>query len=234
MLLYVDELMCEIEAITEYAAIVREKFNQGRPPAELLLDARALRLRVENLQAMMPEGTDTGNLRRHSGWMIYWLEREAPNSCTQDIENIVDFDLPHTKAEVQKWSRQLMYVDAELRAQVLPLLRTKQFDSAIRKAFVILKARLCAKFGLAEIEDGARLINQIFAANSPHLPDMEAGQKQAYRDLFAGLFGLLRNKFAHNDAEPTLSELDTVLSTINLCLSVVGDFRREEVGDVPA
>jgi hypothetical protein len=233
MLLYVDELMREIEGLTEYATIVREKFEQGRPANELLLDARALRSRVLNLHAMMPDGTSSGNLRRHSAWMVHWLERDDIRSCEQDIKDIVDFDLPYTKSQVEKWSRQLVYVDAELREQVLPLLRTKQFDSAIRKAFVILKARLCAKFNLAEADDGARLINQIFAANSPHLPVLEAGQKQAYRDLFAGLFGLLRNKFAHNDVEPSLSELDTVLSAISLCLSVIGDFRKEDNNEVP-
>lgn len=228
MLLYVDEVLREIDALLEYASIVREKFEQGREPRELLLDAKALQVRVVGLNAMMPDGATTGNLRRHAGWMVHWLERKESGSCRQDIIDIVESDLPYAKAQVEKWSRELVYVDVELREQVLPLLRTKQFDSAIRKAFVILKSRLCAKFGLDEAEDGPRLINQIFGSGSPHMTELDAAQKQAYRDFFAGLFGLLRNKFAHNDAEPTLSELDTVLSSINLCLYVVGDFRREE------
>jgi len=228
MLLYVDEVLREIAATAEYARIVRQKFEQGRPAEELLLDAKALHARAVSLDAMMPENADTGNLLRHTHFMVYWLGRDDIGSCAQDIVDIVDHDLPHCKAEVEKWSRELVYVDAELRDQVLPLLRTKQFDSAIRKAFVILKARLCAKFGLDEAQDGVPLINQIFGANSQHMTHLDPGEKQAYRDLFAGLFGLLRNKFAHNNVEPTLSELDTVLSSINLCLSVIGDFRREQ------
>lgn len=228
MLLYVDEVLREIEALTEYGRIVRQKFEQGREARELLLDAQALNARSVSLDAMMPEGTNSSGLLRHTHFMVYWLGRGEIESCTQDIIDIVDHDLPHCKAQVETWSRELVYVDAELREQVLPLLRTKQFDSAIRKAFVILKSRLCAKFELDEAQDGVPLIGQIFGANSPHMTHLDAGQKQAYRDLFAGLFGLLRNKFAHNNVEPTLSELDTVLSSINHCLDVVGDFKGEQ------
>lgn len=228
MLLYVDEVLTEIEALTEYGRIVRRKFDQGRGADELLLDAQALNVRAMSLDVMMPEGTNSGSLLRHANFLVYWLERDDIPSCTQDIIDIVDSDLPYCKSQVEGWSRELVYVDAELREQVLPLLRTKQFDSAIRKAFVILKSRLCAKFNLDEAHDGARLIGQVFGPNSPHMTQLDAGQKQAYRDLFAGLFGLLRNKFAHNNVEPTLSELDTILSSINLCLNVIGDFKSEQ------
>lgn len=228
MLLYVDEIQRELDDLFEYATIVREKFVQGRGARELLLDARALRLRAISLTAMMPEKTDTGALLRHTGFMVYWLERGQIDSCKQDILDISESDLPSTQAQIDKWARELVYVDAELRLQVLPLLRTKQFDSAIRKAFVILKTRLCAKFGLDDGVDGDRLVNAIWGAGSTYLPELSESQKQAYRDFFAGLFRLLRNKFAHNNHEPTLSELDMVISGINHCLYVVGDFKSEE------
>ena len=55
MLLYVDEVLREIAATAEYARIVRQKFEQGRPAEELLLDAKALHARAVSLDAMMPE-----------------------------------------------------------------------------------------------------------------------------------------------------------------------------------
>jgi hypothetical protein len=36
---------------------------------------------------------------------------------------------------------------------------------------------------------------------------------------------LLRNRVAHNDAQPNLSDLDTALANVNMCVRIVGDFR---------
>jgi hypothetical protein len=46
------------------------------------------------------------------------------------------------------------------------------------------------------------------------------------------MFRLLRNRFAHNDIHPDLSDLDTAIANVNMCLRVVGDFRekRTELG----
>jgi hypothetical protein len=42
------------------------------------------------------------------------------------------------------------------------------------------------------------------------------------------MFGLLRNRFAHNDIQPDLSDLDTAIANVNMCLWVVGDFFLEK------
>ena len=179
MLLYVDELLREIDSIQKYASIIREKFEQNRESNELLLDAKALHVRVINLDQMMPEGTTTANLLRHTWFMVHWLGKGDLDSCRHDIIDDTESDLSHKRSEVERWSRELIYVDAELRQDVLPLLRTKQFDSAILKAFIILKARLCVKFGIDENIDGPKMINQIFGAQSGFLKDIDAGLKQS-------------------------------------------------------
>jgi hypothetical protein len=71
------------------------------------------------------------------------------------------------------------------------------------------------------------LVNKIFGRDSTLLPSLEAGKKQAYRDLLAGIFGLFRNPYAHNDSIPDLAELDAVIAVVNLYLRIVGDFRLE-------
>jgi hypothetical protein len=81
------------------------------------------------------------------------------------------------------------------------------------------------KFGIDEKADGEELVNAVFAPKSPHRSNLSPGEKAAYRNLFAGMFGLLRNRFAHNDAQPDLSELDTALANVNTCLRIVGDFQ---------
>jgi hypothetical protein len=75
--------------------------------------------------------------------------------------------------------------------------------------------------------DGEDLVNAIFGPKSPHLAALSPGEKVVYRNLFAGMFGLLRNRFAHNDAQPDLSDLDTAIANVNMCLRIVGDFREK-------
>lgn len=227
MLIYVEELQSEIDDILAYAALIREKFDVGREATELLLDAKALNMRMDNLYAMLPDGRMIGAGCRHSGFMVYWLQKGDVKGCASDIVDICENDLPTTSAALREWSSKLAWVDADLRRDILPLIRFCQFDSAIRKAFVILKTRLCRKFGLDDKMDGEDLVNAIFGARSPHLPDLSVAEKAAYRNLFAGMFGLLRNRFAHNDVQPDLSDLDTAIANVNMCLRITGDFREK-------
>jgi hypothetical protein len=227
MLIYVDEVLSEIHSIGEYASLIREKFKAGREAYELLLDARCLEKRIDNLTAMLPEPRMAGNGPRHSGWMVYWLEKGEIDKCYGDIVDICDNDLAAIAKALLEWSSKLSWVDADLRRDILQLIRFCQFDSAIRKAFVILKTRLCRKFDLNEKMDGEEFVSALFGAKSTFFPDMAAGERAAYRNLFARMFGLLRNRFAHNDAQPDLSDLDTAIANVNMCLRVVGDFREK-------
>lgn len=228
MLIYVDEVMREIEEAATTAAILKEKFEADRPAAELLLDARMLRRRIDAIELVLPEKGMAGSASRHAAFLVHYLEKGNPASCLQDIVDICEHDLPAIVKQVRNWSNKMAYVDVDLRAGLSSLIRAREFDSAIRKAFVILKTRLCSKFGVDESIDGPALVNKIFGKDSTALPSLEAGEKQAYRDLLAGMFGLLRNRYAHNDSSPDLAELDAVIANVNLCLRIVGDFRVEK------
>jgi hypothetical protein len=229
MLMYVDEILNEIADIREYGLLVQAKFAEERErkqqSKELLVDARVLDNRLKSLQAMMPNGQIAGEPFRRTGWMMHWLEKGVLDSCRGDIDDLLERDLPAIEKQIKDWSNKLAYVDADLRREIAPLIRTRQFDSAIRKAFVVMKTRLCEKFGIEQTIDGPELVNRLFGKSSDYFPDMNAGTRQSYRDLFAGLFGLIRNEFAHNNAEPHLSDLDAVVANVNLCLRLIGDFR---------
>jgi hypothetical protein len=227
MLIYVDEVQREIDDILKYAELIREKFEAGRNAAESLLDAKALNMRMDKPCAMLPDGHMIGYGSQHSRFVVYYLEWNDIKSCAGDIVGICEHDLPATKKTPREWSSKLAWVDADLRRDILPLIRSCQSDSAIRKAFVILKTRLCRKFGLDEKMDGEELVNAIFGPKSPHLPELSPGEKIAYRNLFAGIFGLLRNRFAHNDAQPDLSDLDTAIANVNMYLRIVSDSREK-------
>ncbi len=224
MLIYIDELLNEIKSIREYGKIIKKKFKQGRPSEELLLDVQSLQKRLEYLFSILPEEIDTGHTGRHVHFLFYYLEKDRQERCKGDIRDIVKFDLPEIATRVRTWANGLQYVDADLRREISTLIKTNQFDSAIRKAFVVFKTRLCNKFGLDHALDGDPLINQVFGEQSPYLSDMPVKQKKAYRSYFSGLFGLMRNRYAHEHIEATLSELDMVISSINYCLKLIDDF----------
>ena len=96
MLIYVDEVQREIDDILKYAGLIQEKFDAGRDAAELLLDAKALDMRMDNLYAMLPDGRMSGSGKRHSAFMVYWLERNDISNCAADIVGICEHDLPGT------------------------------------------------------------------------------------------------------------------------------------------
>lgn len=227
MLLYVDEMLAEIDAIREYVEIIQLKFEAGRPSDELLLDARGLIKRMEYLNSVLPEGCSLENGLRHAGFMIHYLEKDDLESCRGDVRDIIMFDLPEGAASIRSWANELTYSDRELRDELRVLIRTGQFDSAIRKAFVVLKDRICRQYELPNEVDGSQLVNDLFGSKSEYFPEMNAAEKQAHRDLFAGLFGLVRNRYAHNNYEASLTELDTVISGVNYCLTLINGFKKE-------
>lgn len=224
MLIYIDEILGEIKSIREYAKIIKKKFKQGRPSEELLLDVEALDKRLEYLFSILPDGVNTGNTGRHVFWMIKRLNEGQPKKCETDIYDIVKHDLPLIANNFKEWANDLQYVDADLRGEIATLIKTNQFDSAIRKAFVIFKTRLCDKFGLDHSLDGESLVNRIFGEQSPYLADLPPKQKKAYRNYYSGLFSLMRNRYAHEHVDATLSELDMAISSINYGLKLIDDF----------
>ena len=114
--------------------------------------------------------------------------------------------------------------DFALRKDLLPLLEAHAFDSAIRKAMVVLKTRVCNKLNLTLEIDGQDLVNKVFGRNTVFVPHLSELQREACRGLFAGLYALIRNRYMHNDEQPTSVELDAVISNVNLFLQVVRDF----------
>jgi hypothetical protein len=89
---------------------------------------------------------------------------------------------------------------------------------------VILKSRLVAKFGVDHDLDGADLVNRIFGASGLLSSRLESEERQAMRDLLAGLYGVFRNKYGHQDVEAPWHEADAILSMINFVLKRIEEY----------
>ena len=200
----------------EYAANVRAKFEREAEPEDLLLDARSLRAHYEHLNAMLPEEVQgSTNLARHISFMEYWLDRNDRDACVSDITDICERDITELENAFQAWCKNPDHYDSELALAISDLLAQRQLDSAIRKSFIVLKERLCKRFRVSRDLDGLELVNNVFGKSSTAVKTLSDGERQAMRDLLAGLYGVFRNRFAHSNAEPSWAEADAIISMVN-------------------
>lgn len=117
-------------------------------------------------------------------------------------------------------------LDSELNKRVVKLLpagpsdRTV-WDSAVRTSAVILEERLR---DVGKIPDpnahGQGLVSQVFSKTGPLSGKFTVdAERQSYRDLYAGVVGLVRNPSAHRLIDPTPEEGGVLIVLVNLLLT---------------
>jgi len=65
-------------------------------------------------------------------------------------------------------------------------------------------------------------VNEAFGSKSTLTPHLDRARRQAIRDYLAGAYGVLRNKYAHENPPLDLVELEAALATVSLGLKLVG------------
>jgi hypothetical protein len=227
MLLYDVKVQDEFARLRAYAERLREAFAAKRPVSELLVDAENLGSIADGLIEVLPEEVrGAGNMQRHFAWMTDYLQKGNSFSCLQDIEDICERDIDDLEGAYVNWRRRPSHYDDELMSKTGDLIARREFDSAVRKAFVILKTRLARKYTIADDLDGPELVNRIYGRAGHPLLQMTDSERQAARDLLSGLYGVFRNKYAHADYEAPWFEADAILSMINCILIRLGPVTR--------
>jgi hypothetical protein len=144
-----------------------------------------------------------------------------------------DFSAPDTSFVTQLTPlADVTNLDEELKQRVLPILGAGSadpvmWDSAVRVASVILEERLRA---VGDISDDGRvgqdLVNAVFGS-SGSLADRfsRPSDQQGYRDLYAGVVGVFRNRYAHRLVDPTPEDGGAFIVFVNLLLKMLEDLR---------
>ncbi|CAG0971379.1 hypothetical protein METP3_01509 [Methanosarcinales archaeon] len=224
MILYEYKVRDEFKRVRELAERIKSKFDSGAKPSELLQDCEVLEAASRQLLRILPEKVHDSNLNRHIEFMKLYLKRDEPDKCLGDIEDISKFDLPSLENAFQDWCAIYQHYDTEFSAKISDLLIEKHLDSAVRKAFVILKERMIRTFGMSSDLDGRDLVNQIFGNKgylAGKIPDPE---RESMRNLLDGLFGAFRNKYGHEDVKPEWYEVEAILSMINWVLKRIDNY----------
>lgn len=115
--------------------------------------------------------------------------------------------------------------DDALKERCLPMLGAGAadpmlWDSAVRTAGVVLEERLR---DVGKISDpniiGRDLVNRIFGQTGTLAKKfVTPAERDGYRDLFAGVVGIIRNPSAHRLVDPTPEEGGATLAFVNLLL----------------
>lgn len=181
MLLYEYRVRDEFEKTKSYAENLRAKFGSGAPLEELRTDFENLVTLCDNLQEILPkEIRERTNLGRHLGFLQRNLSKG--HLYQGDLDDICQNDLPTLERCFRDWCADAVHFDKELKEKISNLLVRHEYDSAIRKAFVILKSRLVTQFGVSPDWDGIDLVNAIFGKTGVAIA-LDAGERQAMRDL---------------------------------------------------
>jgi len=220
MLLYEYRIRDEFKRIADYAENVRKKFAAEATAEDLFGEAENLAALWDNLKSMLPkEIRSKSGIERHIGWMKIRLRDGSPQKCYADIEDICNCDIPALETGFREWCKSKAHYDFELAENTTELIVRHELDSAVRKAFVILTARLCSTFEVSDNVDGPALVNQVFGKKAGRLAAvLEEYGCQSTRDLLAGMYGVFRNKYAHRDEETEWFEAEAVLTMINFAL----------------
>ena len=123
-------------------------------------------------------------------------------------------------------------LDDQIKNRCLPILGAgstdpELWDSSIRTAGVILEERLRCVGGITdEGKVGVGLVNAVFGNGGTLASRFNLdAERQGYRDLYAGIVGVFRNRYAHNLVDPIPEDGGALIVFINLLLKRLEDLR---------
>ena len=101
----------------------------------------------------------------------------------------------------------------------------KAWDKAVRTATVVLEERL-RKLGktdtIKQDATGENIVNIIFAGKTPVLSGkLDDKEIKAYRDLYAGMMTVFRNRYAHRIIDPSPEVGGAIIVFIDLLLKML-------------
>ncbi len=145
-----------------------------------------------------------------------------------------DFDAPDTSFTTQLTPlADVTDLDDELKERCLPTLGAgsanhKMWDNAVRTALVVLEQRLRDVGGISDMgRSGQGLVNDVFSARGTMAGAFsEEQEREGYRNLYAGIFSVVRNRYAHRLVDPTPEDGGAFIVFINLLLKMLDELRQ--------
>lgn len=216
--IYRDKVLQLLKNLLKDAYELRLLFNKAESVETLSVSFKNITNRFQELEKIVPPDFRTdSSLKGHIGFIKYYLNKKQPDNCQGDIIEICDRDIDLFELDYIKYVN-TRFVDSELANNIISLVDSNNYDSAVRKASLTLTERLRSKFNMASDKDGKELVNDIFGQKGKLAEVMSKDKREAYRDFFSGIYGLVRNEYMHNLKIPDNIEAEYILNIINFAL----------------
>lgn len=216
--IYGDKVLQQLRLFIKESYELQIMFTKGNSIDTLLVGFKKLKERLHGIDELLPPDFYTeSELNRHMSFIELYLKKNQPDNCLSDIIEICERDIDKLESDYIKYVN-TRFVDLQLTDNIMSLLESGHFDSAIRKASLTLTERLRLKYGILAEKDGKELVNEIFGQKSLFNSTMPKDKKEAYRDFYSGIYGLVRNEYMHNMKEPNNIEAEYILNLINFAL----------------
>lgn len=225
-MLIIEYKVAEIFAkLTEYAeALLREAEEDQRDYYDAQLKIQLIREKLQDLKKLYPKG-NYSKIYQH-----LWFAEHHPRYLRDNTVDILNYDLPKFQSEYRDYLKSNPHLDPILKNECESLLLQGEFDSVIRKAYVVLKERAVSVYSMERNLDGDAMVNFLFASESGVIKiDSDKDKRNAFRNFVSGLFGYFRNLYAHNLHQDSEAAAEVVFSSINYILKVMEEHAKQEV-----
>ncbi|MCK4594115.1 hypothetical protein KAU45_06395 [bacterium] len=135
----------------------------------------------------------------------------------RNIKDIISRDIPIIREEFHNYFSVNQFND-DLKTTISSQLEQWQYGDAIRRGFIYLSATLRKKYGMPDKMDGDTLVNSIFGSKGIVANKIPDDEREAIRNLLAGLYGVFRNTFSHHLLDCTWNDSESTLLMINWIL----------------
>ena len=115
------------------------------------------------------------------------------------------------------------YVHPLIIKKSFPLLKERQFESAVLQAFKTIETRIREKIKASHDEYGTKLIRKAFHPESGLLTDhkLPKAEREAFSNYIAGAFGFYKNPCSHRDIElDFISAFDRIVVASDLLKTI--------------
>ncbi len=156
---------------------------------------------------------------------ISFILKDPKANGEANLRDVLDYDLPEIRRLYLEKLKGFPYLDTQLKEECENLLLNCEYDSVIRKAFVVFKDRAVKKFNLPSNLDGEVLVNRLFSPDKGLIQvSDEKDKREAFRNFCVGLFQYFRNAYAHNLIDNPEYVVETVISSINMILKTMDTY----------
>ncbi len=206
-----------VERLRCQALALLVAFSEDKPATELLNALGAIQDLWTTTDPYVPQSKSKSYLNQHLRFLELHLRNDEPDKCEVDARSLVNLDIPGVLKSLKAHAGTPIYNEI-LQARVESLLLQQEYDSAIRRAFTVLKKAIINKYAVSDDLDGDRLVNACFGKDGVARKHLDDAECDSYRGLLSGLYGLFRNKYGHNDLDGDWTEAATIIAMINWIL----------------